>query len=55
MHDRIPVVAIGGIQQRILLVRGVKVIIGADFTQFYEAPTSHLELTCSLGDSHGEA
>ena len=37
-----PVVEIGSIQQRILLVRGVKVIIDADLAQFYGVPTRRL-------------
>jgi hypothetical protein len=39
---RYPVVTIGRIQQRILLMRGEKVIIDADLAQFYGVPTSRL-------------
>lgn len=36
------VVKVGSIQQRILLVRGVKVIIDADLAEFYGVPTRRL-------------
>ncbi len=36
------VVKVGSIQQRILLIRGVKVIIDADLAEFYGVPTRRL-------------
>jgi hypothetical protein len=37
-----PVVKVGMIQQRILLIRGEKVIVDADLAEFYEVPTKAL-------------
>ena len=42
MTRRRPVVRVGAIEQRILLIRGEKVIIDADLAEFYCVPTKRL-------------
>ena len=42
MTESKPVVKVGKIQQRILLIRGEKVIVDADLAEFYGAPTKAL-------------
>ena len=42
MTESKPVVKVGKIQQRILLVRGEKVIVDADLAEFYGVPTKAL-------------
>jgi hypothetical protein len=42
MAKKMAVVEVGAIQQRIFLVRGVKVIIDADLAEFYGVPTKRL-------------
>jgi len=45
MTESKPVGKVGKIQQRILLVRGEKVIVDADLAEFYGVPTKALNLT----------
>ena len=42
MAESKPVVKVGKIQQRILLIRGEKVIVDADLAEFYGVPTKAL-------------
>jgi hypothetical protein len=42
MPEKQSVVEVGAIQQRILLIRGVKVIVDADLARFYGVPTKRL-------------
>ena len=42
MSDTDPIVRIGEIEQRILLIRGEKVIIDADLAEFYGVTTKRL-------------
>lgn len=42
MPTRKPIVQIGQIERRILLIRGEKVIIDADLAEFYRVPTKRL-------------
>ncbi len=42
MSPRKAVIQIGKIEQRILLIRGEKVIIDADLAEFYNVPTKRL-------------
>ena len=42
MPKKIAVVEVGAIQQRIFLIRGVKVIMDADLAEFYGVPTKRL-------------
>jgi hypothetical protein len=42
MTESKPVVKVGKIQQRILLIRGEKVIVDADLAEFYGIPTKVL-------------
>ena len=37
-----PIVQVGSIQQKILLIRGEKVIVDADLTKAYDVPTRRL-------------
>ncbi len=42
MAESKPVVKVGKIQQRILLIHGEKVIVDADLAEFYGVPTKAL-------------
>ena len=42
MSDNDPIVRVGAIEQRILLIRGEKVIIDADLAEFYGVTTKRL-------------
>jgi len=42
MSEKQAVVEVGAIQQRILLIRGIKVIVDADLAGFYGVPTKRL-------------